>query len=704
MTSKNLFWVRSRENNKRRIWVWIVSILLQLVSYPAVMTMYLSRIQFWNKEGMYRNAATKTAYQSALYEAAADAVGFQPRVMWIILLLAILIGIQGFSYLYDRRKVDLYHSVPVPAKSRYAVIYVNGILCYLLPNVVSLVTALGIAATQKAVNYNVLVECGYAFVMNLLFFLFLYHMTILAVMLTGNRVITGFVLFGLLFADYFVVWLYNGMQTAFFETADRFFTSYTTRLSPIHDYDSNIYNLKQATDLGNIGAILVPLYLKWAVLAAICGILAYVCYQRRKSETAGKAIAFEKVKPVLKIAVAVLMGVAVCYLVYDAVYYNVWITVFAMLAGTLLCCGAMEVIYEFDIRAVMKHLVSTGISVAAVVFIFVIYQFDILGYDSYIPAAEDVESIALSTVSYYHDYFVEDNGYEYINTAEYYRQNMFLTSVEEVCELARKAQITDNEEMKDCREISVLYRLKSGREVGRTFYVDFAEESNEPLLNQIVGSDEYLAGVYQIVQADAILDNRTLDITYSNGIIETTLSYTDARALKEAWLKDMKQFDYSFARHNRICGEIELFFTDYYNVWTLPVYDSFANTIAYLKEKNAFYPVNINPEDISSIIVTNYHNDEENGADSEGVAAEEDRVVTETFTSPEEIAEIAAHIYPNSLELIWNPLDATIGEYEVMVNFKTGKEYPYGSAYYYFQFVKDEVPEFVQEATALSEE
>lgn len=702
MTSKNLFWVRSKENNKRRIWVWIVSILLQLVSYPAVMTMYLSRIQFWNKEGAYQdnyqNLSAQSAYDKALYEAAADAVGFQPRVMWMILLLAVLIGIQGFSYLYDRRKVDLYHSVPVSAKSRYAVIYVNGILCYLLPNVVSLVTALGIAATQKAVNYSVLAECGYAFVMNLLFFLFLYHMTILAVMLTGNRVITGFVLFGLLFADYGVVWLYNGMESAFFETADRFFTSFTPHLSPIHDYNSNIYNLKQATDLGKIGATLVPLYLKWAVLAVICGILAYVCYQRRKSETAGKAIAFEKVKPVLKIAVAVLTGVAVCYLVYESVYYNMWITVLAMIGGTLLCCGVMEVIYEFDIRAALKHLASTGISVAVVVIIFAIYQFDILGYDSYIPEPEEVESMAISTVSYYQDYFNTEDGYEYFGDAEYYRQNMFLTSVEAVCELAAKAQNTDRASMKEEQEMKVLYRLKSGREVSRTFCVDFADASNEPLLNQIFGSEEYIAGVYQFAEADKELDNQTLEVSYSNGTIEKNLSYLDARALQAAWLEDMKQFDFSLARHNRICGQIELFFTDYYNVWTLPVYDTFENTIAYLQEKDAYYPQKVNPEDVTDIIVTNYHSEEED------VALDEDRSVTETFTEPDEIAEIAAHIYPNSLDMTWNPEDETIGGYEVMVNYKTGKDYPYGAAYYYYQFIKDEVPEFVDEATALPEE
>ena len=45
MTSKSLFLVRSKENHKRRIWVWIVSMLIQLAFYPGIMTVYLARIR-----------------------------------------------------------------------------------------------------------------------------------------------------------------------------------------------------------------------------------------------------------------------------------------------------------------------------------------------------------------------------------------------------------------------------------------------------------------------------------------------------------------------------------------------------------------------------------------------------------------------------------------------------------------------------------
>ena len=52
MTSKNSFWANCKENHKRRIWVWIVSVLGQMVVYPAFLMVYLSRVKTWNVQGV----------------------------------------------------------------------------------------------------------------------------------------------------------------------------------------------------------------------------------------------------------------------------------------------------------------------------------------------------------------------------------------------------------------------------------------------------------------------------------------------------------------------------------------------------------------------------------------------------------------------------------------------------------------------------
>ncbi len=712
MTSKSLFLARCRENNKRRIWVWIVSILIQLISYPAVVTIYLSRIHFNMEEGIYKTTAL---YRKELYQAAADAVGFQPKLMFVIITLAMITGIQGFSYLHDRKKVDLYHSVPVSMKSRYFAIYWNGIGIYLLPNLISIVVAVLIAATQGAVNDMVLIKCILAFFTNLLYFLFLYHTAILAIMITGNTLITGFMIIGILGMEWLAVQIYNSMKFSFYEKADSFFSDVEPMLSPILDYDSSVYDLKYSLDLSEMMQILLPLYVKWIIMAGIIGILAYVCYKKRSAGMVGKAIVFEKLRTVLKVIVAVYVGMTSCCIIYESTYYNVWITVLAIIAVTVLCCGAMEVVFEADIRAFIKHPVSGGVALGIVLVLFGIYNFDIFGYDTYIPQAEKVESFAINNNSiYYGEYYEEE---EYISSSQYFKENMFLTQTEAVCALAKKNNSMQLKEMEDGRTFSVLYRMKSGREVARKIFVDFADETNEEYLNQLFGSREYWGCVYQLADENYEVNLSSMDVEYNNGTRVQAVPIAAEGKIREAWIKDMENYDFSLVRHNRICGEISYFDSRYYSNFTLPVYESFTNTIAGLKEVGAYYPLSLQAEDILNISITNYHSDlyeEMEGdiatlsSDSYGAA---ESVVRETgggveatqvlYENPEEIAEIIKHIYPNNLDNNSHSADAQDSNYEVAIAFKSEKDYSYGIGYHYYQFLRGEVPSFVIEDTAI---
>lgn len=148
MTSKNSFWASSRENHKRRIWVWVVAVMSQMLVYSSMTMIYLSRIKNQYEMGAFR---TVEAFRQAMYQAARDALAFSDNLWPVIVFLGAVIGMQGFSYLYDRRKVDMYHSVPVSKQKRFWVIYVNGIIIYLTGNLVGLTTGTVIAAAQAAI-------------------------------------------------------------------------------------------------------------------------------------------------------------------------------------------------------------------------------------------------------------------------------------------------------------------------------------------------------------------------------------------------------------------------------------------------------------------------------------------------------------------------------------------------------------------------
>ena len=289
MTLRNSFWASSRENHKRRIWVWIIAVLVQITSYVGVLTVYLSRIRMWNAEGTYRTAGE---YREALLQATQDALGFQDNLAVVILGLALMIGMQGFSYLYDRKKVDMYHSVPVDKNKRFLTIYINGIIIYLTATLASLLIGTIEAAVQRAVNGEVLTVVGLGFVWNLLLFLAVYHTVILAVMLTGNRLITFFAAGIFAFYEMMLYSLINNMQYAFFETKDGTYVSLEPKLSVVNDYFTHTLEIKYLEDAKEMAKTALPFYGKWFVLAAVLLAVSWLCYRRRPSEAAGRALAF----------------------------------------------------------------------------------------------------------------------------------------------------------------------------------------------------------------------------------------------------------------------------------------------------------------------------------------------------------------------------------------------------------------------------
>ncbi len=718
MTSKSSFLISMKENNKRRIWVWVVSFLGQLVLYPGILTVYLSRINFWNEDGVYK---LPEHYRIALQEAAVDALGFQPMCMLPVAILAILIAVQGFSYLYDRKKVDMYHSVPVSAKRRFAVIYLNGFLMYIIPALFGICIGILMAAAQGSLTIRCLAECGLAFILNLLYFLTVYHTTILAVMLTGNVVITGFATVILLGIGYIAYAITEALQNVFFDNWSYFFVKRAFTGSVIMDYDVKIYWFKNLPLLEDIVKTILPVYGKWFLAAALLLALSLLCYRKRPSEAAGRAMAFRPLNPFIKIIVSVVAGLVVCYIVYDATYYNIVITALSTAGGTLLCCIVMEAIYEADIRGAFKHLVSSGIAMAAAIFIFCIFQFDLFGYDSYVPESKDVDSVALDMGPYqnYWEWNEENESINYLSDGEFIRNNMFLTDVEAVCELARKSQELDIQNAADCRSVSVLYRLKSGKEVSRLILVDFGDKSNEELLNRIIGTEEYRSGFYLMAREDVETafekTEREWTVTYTNGTIETDLPASESMRLREMWLKDMEQFDFTMANSERPCGKLSWDIYDSYTSMSVPVYENFDNTLSVLEEYHAVYPVELRAEDILSLEVTNWHyQDQEQYFSADGsyrreaasAYPETQHAVRKEFTDPDEIAEIVEQLYPSGtlLNLYWNDMNELDDGYNVTITFKMGTDYPYKRGYFEYKFLSGQVPDFVVERTAFEAE
>ena len=714
MTSKNSFWASGRENQRRRVWVWIVTFLGMFVSVMGRLLVNLSRIDQWYGEG--RVISTHEEYVDALHSISAELLGFNDVLALFSAGMAVIIAMQGFSYLCDRRKVDLYHSVPVDKNRRFAVVYVNGVILFLTSYIANILLGLILAAARGALNGVAMAGIGVAFVWNLLFFLTIYSAAVLAVMLTGNLFVTACMTGVLLL--YEIVWyeVINQLNFYFLDTYSTFFVDPRPKVSVLYDYFDTAGSLLRTGWQQGIGALaqrVLPYGIKWIILAVAATALAWFCYRRRPSEAAGKAIAFPKCRPVLKVAVAVPGALLLGIILYDASYQNDILTAAGVLIGGALVCAFMEVICDFDIKSAFRHPVSGGVTLAVLALLCLNYKFDFFGYDKYVPEQDEVESIAVNLGNGYAESFW-DEEFTYISADEYEREHMFLTDTEPVLALAAKAAETDKYaygETDLVRSVYVLYRLKSGREVGRSFLVNFSDPANEALLNRIVGSREYKEGCMQI-----LTDKRSYDyvenITYSNGSSLAWLPPEEAQKLREALVADLEHFDFTAGRSQWPCGWLEVSFgyQGYVYGCELEVYESFTNTIDYLKEHGAYYPLQLDVSDVEEIEVAGEYRYRETSdgtkvfvgdPQAEAVAAD---LYAVDFSAPDEMAQILAAVYPHEkFSGNWHNTTYELDQdYEVTIYLKRGTDYP-GDPYmrsFNYRFYAGQTPAFVAEAVA----
>ena len=134
MISKNSFWVSLKENNKRRIWLWILSAFTYLVVLPTVTAMFISSYKTNNSyliEQYGESAGMARIRQETMNQLLQIFNGDNLLLLVIISGVAIVSGIQGFSYLYHKNKIDFYQAAPVKQSRRFLTIWLNGVLVYL---------------------------------------------------------------------------------------------------------------------------------------------------------------------------------------------------------------------------------------------------------------------------------------------------------------------------------------------------------------------------------------------------------------------------------------------------------------------------------------------------------------------------------------------------------------------------------------------
>ncbi|MBR6769949.1 MAG: hypothetical protein IKM28_01665, partial [Lachnospiraceae bacterium] len=651
------------------------SFLFWFFYYPVMMAILISRKKGHNLiDDLSWEAARLRIAEAVENYLKADRI----QILLCVAVVAIVCAVQGFSYLYSRKKVDMYHSLPVKSSRRFTVIFTNGVLIYLLPYTINLLLALAVAGINGGMNGANAQMAMAALFTHLLIFLGVYGMSILALMLTGKLLITLFAAGIFQLYELMVVSIPQIYMNEFFDYYSHYSENWQLYLSPL-SWVAQAANAACKTEAGvwagivsQWGNILIAL-----LLTIVYTGIAYFCYLKRPAEAAGKAMAFPKTKPWIKILLVIPFALLAAMQVRKLVGTGdtTLFAVFGMILAVVLGSCVIEVIYEADIRAAFRKKYQILIAGVCTAVIYCIYSQDLIGYDNWVPRQDQLQEAVIFIPNVTNAIQYMDEDLDYIGVKEYALDKPGVKDVEAIYEISARKDIARESEYAPWCDVA--YRMKGGKVIWRRIPISFEDKD---LLNRVIGTQEYKEAFYPLYHDDFYVNIKQHPISqlyFENGFRVENLSINSLDELRAAWKKDMENMDYRTLDEEFMLGQftLEIKQENREKILTYDIYPSFTHTLVFLEEKGIHAKDYLDPSSIESIAVTNYHYELREQAqlkELEYIDWDEFNI-SKTFTSEQEIRELVQAIYPSGMSNRWKS-DELSDNYVVTIYYKEGKE------------------------------
>ena len=328
--------------------------------------------------------------------------GQNPFPKLALLMMAVACGVALFAYLHSRQKVDFYHSLPISRTQLFVNNFLTGICCTLSTYIIVLALTVGCTYAigfGEAVNVSQILSGALS---NIIVFLLVYALSVLAAVLCGNTIISLLLLAWIAFVPIVVNQLWSGLCDLFYETYYMIDSNVqlSLRLTPVLQiFGLDGLQYTNAFFPSQSGESAAPLLVGYLIAAVVAAALGLWLFRIRRSERAGTAIAFHPIRVPLKVFMCAVMGTA-----FAAVFHYIaggfWLWV-GLVVGVVLCHWIVEIIYAFDFHAIFGkpvHMLAILAVLAAGLFAM---QKDVTGYDTWLPDRAQITAADMSGSSYY---------------------------------------------------------------------------------------------------------------------------------------------------------------------------------------------------------------------------------------------------------------------------------------------------------------
>lgn len=661
MTSKTSFFKSLHEDVRHRVWVPALACVVFLLG------LILSTLTI---QSLSLQAENPDSYQAArLLSEITCMYNYRNFMLTIVAVTgAIICGIQGFSYLSSKCQLDFYHSLPVKREKFFLIRWVNGILFYFVPALVFSLLSCIVLAAFGFMSTPVLLAVISGLFHNLLIFLLVYHCAILACMVTGNILVALGFLVILSFYSFMITRLVPTFMDVYYTT----YASFSTGLSYYLNYLSPAWLIFKL-----FTAPTVSLYTFTVIFSAVLLVLILMLYRMRASEAAGKAIAFSRLRPVLRIMIIIPIALYVG-LVFGqlAPGFSAFWSIFGLLVFLVLLHAILEVIFDFDIHSAFHHkkeLIACAVFSVAFMSIFLT---DVLKLDEQIPSQHSVEAV-------YMDLPIDnDMNYTDLKTGNYiaitdYRENHAILSGDDLDKaynlLAYRTAVQQPEaeavvdeystadDYYDILNLNVRFVKTNGQSEYRNFLIVL--KNAESALADVFNTASFKQGHYQIFDAacdDAFTTFTVTDAT-DHMMVRTTTGTNLFTAKETKECIDVLRNDISAFTYEQMTSEIPIGQVSFSAgegsrvALQAYIYPSFTETIRWMEEHGIDFDAWKQKEMISLYISLNNKEDiQEYDASMldeyfPGLAAStEDKIAAQSevmLTDPKAIASILPYLY-----------------------------------------------------------
>ncbi len=388
-----------------------------------------------------------------------------------LFIVPVFLAVIVFRYMQNPKSMVTVHAMPYNRLDLYVNNIISGLILLVVP--ILLNTAL-LSYIELFVTNGILFEAGiimkYLWI-SLLVSITLFSITVAVGMVTGSSIaqIIFTYIINFLPAGIIVIlnFLLNGIIYGFTGVSEEGVAE-LAKLSPIVQ---TIF-LRSRDSLNEF---LIP----DIVLVVLALTIGYFIYKYRNLEDAGEVISGKFVKPIFKYGVTIcVMLVGVIYVkgIFEIENPNFLVYILFALLGYV----AAEMLLRKSFKILNSYKGFVGF-VGAFAIVVACVHFDIFGYESFVPKAQDIECFTLGSSKSNIDIYRYNGDKTGVLTSD--------ENIERIVNLSKDIVANKEKNMKENGLISVNYLLNNGRVVSRAYRVN--ELKYKDKLQEICQSNEY---------------------------------------------------------------------------------------------------------------------------------------------------------------------------------------------------------------------